>query len=128
MYLYNAMKRAFIVPPLYDKSNPDNLMPAVAGVTVESGETVQIDDAHWRAVTDKNQAISALLADRFLIVTDSAAPLNLEKSNPTIAVAPELDSSEDDPQVTRTEKIEKVVEVTPKTDSEPAEATRSGKK
>lgn len=91
----NRQKRAFIIPGVFGGDN----QPINAAITINPGQSVPIDDEHWKTISKGNKVIEALLTGRHLVVnrgTKEVAVDSDELENPKQATAPEELKEKDD--------------------------------
>lgn len=91
----NRQKRAFIIPGVFGGDN----QPINAAITINPGQSVPIDDEHWKTISKGNKVIEALLTGRHLVVsrgTKEVAVDSDELENPKQASAPEELKEKDD--------------------------------
>lgn len=91
----NRQKRAFIIPGVFGVDN----QPINAAKTVNPGQSIPIDEEHWKAISKGNNVIEALLTGRHLVVnrgTKEVAVDSDELENPKQASAPEELKEKDD--------------------------------
>lgn len=91
----NRQKRAFIIPGVFGGDN----QPISAAITINPGQSVPIDDEHWKTISKGNKVIEALLTGRHLVVnrgTKEVAVDSDELENPKQATAPEELKEKDD--------------------------------
>lgn len=91
----NRQKRAFIIPGVFGGDN----QPINAAITINPGQSVPIDDEHWKTISKGSKVIEALLTGRHLVVnrgTKEVAVDSDELENPKQASAPEELKEKDD--------------------------------
>lgn len=99
--IQNRQKRLWIIPAVYKEDGA----AAFKHIPVDPGTSVQVDDAHWEAVSKGNEVIKALVNMRALVVTRSGKAREdiqeaEELENPPSPEAPaELTETDDRVQV-----------------------------
>lgn len=91
----NRQKRAFIIPGVFGGDN----QPINAAITINPGQSVPIDDEHWKTISKGNKVIEALLTGRHLVVNRGNKEVAVdsdELENPKQATAPEELKEKDD--------------------------------
>lgn len=91
----NRQKRAFIIPGVFGGDN----QPINAAITINPGQSVPIDEEHWKTISKGNKVIEALLTGRNLVVNrgnKSVVVDSDELENPKQASAPEELKEKDD--------------------------------
>lgn len=80
-YITNHQRRAWVIPATTEAD----------AITIEAGQSAQVDNARWDALKKGNPVIAALLDQRALVVSRTAqAPVDeSELVNPTSPTAPE---------------------------------------
>lgn len=87
MFITNRQKRTWSVPPSADGAFPS--------VTIEPGQSVEVDKAHWDGVRKGNPVIEALTTTRALVVSRAASAVDADELENPVApksadLAPEL--------------------------------------
>lgn len=80
-YITNHQRRAWVIPATTEAE----------AITIEAGQSAQVDTARWDALKKGNAVIAALLDQRALVVSRNAqAPVDAsELTNPTSPTAPD---------------------------------------
>lgn len=91
----NRQKRAFIIPGVFGGDN----QPISAAITINPGQSVPVEDEHWKTISKGNKVLEALLTGRHLVANRGTKEVAVdldELENPKQPSAPEELKEKDD--------------------------------